>query len=82
MTNENKKFEKNKTIGSIKIILKKFQLLLILATNLITKIKQVNLSIPTLKTWLIILKIIQLVKQMLKRFKCIKKNQKNRKNKI
>ena len=78
MTNENKQFETNKIIkegpkeiivliGLIKINLKKFQLLLT-ATNLITKIKQVNLSILTLKTWLIILKIIQLVKQMLKNF--------------
>ena len=30
----------------------------------------------TLKTWLIILKMIQLVKQMLKKFKCIKRNKK------
>ena len=37
----------------------KFQLLLT-ATNLITRIKQVNVSILTLKTWLIILEIIQL----------------------
>ena len=44
----------------------KFQLLLT-AVNLITKIKQANLSILTLKAWLIILEIIQLVKQMLKK---------------
>ena len=53
-------------IGMIKISFKKYQLLLT-TTNLITKIKQVNSSIMTLKTWLIILKIIQLVKQMLKK---------------
>ena len=51
-------FNKNK--------LKKMYLLLA-ETNLVTKIKQVNSSILTLKTWLIILKIIQLVKQMLKK---------------
>ena len=45
----------------------KFQLLLI-ATNLITRIEQANLSVLTLKTWLIILVIIQLVKQMLKNY--------------
>ena len=56
--------------------------LLLTATNLIIKIKQVNSSILTLKTWLIILEIIQLVKQMLKRFKCIKRNKKCRNNKI
>ena len=64
-------FDKNKfkeVLGLIKISLKSFQLLLA-ATNLITRIKQVNLSILTLKTWLIILEIMQLVKQMLKRFK-------------
>ena len=38
---------------------KKNQLLLT-ATNLITRIKQVNSSILTLKTWLIILLIMQL----------------------
>ena len=66
-------FNKNK--------LKKMYLLLA-ETNLVTKIKQVNSSILTLKTWLIILKIIQLVKQMLKKkFKCIKQNKKCR-NKI
>ena len=32
-----------------------------------TRTKQVNLSILTLKTWLIILKIIQLVKYMIKK---------------
>ena len=44
----------------------KFQLLLTV-TILVTKKKKVNLSILTLKTWLIIFKIIQLVKQMLKK---------------
>ena len=77
MTNENKQFKKIiikeepkeiilVLIGWIKINLKKFQLLLT-ATNLITRIKQASLSILTLKTWLIILKIIKLVKQMLKK---------------
>ena len=51
-------FDKNK--------LKIYQLLLT-ATNLITKIKQVNASILTLKTWLIILETIQLVKYLLKK---------------
>ena len=60
----------------------KFIKLLLTATNLITKIKQVNLIILTLKTWLIILKIIQLVKYLLKRFKCIKRNKKCRNDKI
>ena len=67
--------------GLIKISLKKFQPLLT-ATNLISRIKQANLSILTLKSWLIILEIIQLVKQMLKKFKCIKRNNKCRNNKI
>ena len=57
-------------IDLTKIGLKTFQLLLT-ATNLITRIKQVNLNILTLKAWLIILniinEIIQLVKQMLKK---------------
>ena len=54
-------FDKNKLDES------KFQLLLTV-TNLVTKKKKkVNLSILTLKTWLIIFKIIQLVKQMLKK---------------
>ena len=77
MTNENKQFKKIiikeepkeiilVLIGWIKINLKKFQLLLT-AANLITRIKQASLSILTLKTWLIILKIIKLVKQMLKK---------------
>ena len=43
---------------------KKYQLLLTV-TNLITKIKQVNSGIMTLKTWLIILTTIQLVKYLL-----------------
>ena len=67
--------------GLIKIILKRFQLLLT-ETNLITKIKQMNLSILTLNTWLIILEIIQLVKQMLKKIKCIKQNKKCGNNKM
>ena len=37
------------------------------ATNLITGIKQVNSGILKLKTWLIISKIIQLVKYLLKK---------------
>ena len=60
MTNDNKQFKKinilkeePKEIKSLnwlmKISLKKFQLLLT-ATNLITKIKQVNLSILKLRT--------------------------------
>ena len=68
LTNENKQFkiiniikEEPKEIKSpnwfVKINLK----------NLITRIKQVNLSILTLKAWLIILQIRQLVKQMLKK---------------
>ena len=44
----------------------KFKEILFTAINLVIKIKQVNLNILTLKTWLIILGIIQLVKQMLK----------------
>ena len=40
-------------------------LAIIEAANLVTGIKQVNSSILTLKTWLIILKIIQLVKYLL-----------------
>ena len=44
---------------------KTFQLLLT-ATNLITKIKQANSNMITLKTWLIILEILQLVKYLLK----------------
>ena len=59
-----KKKMKMQQIGMIKISLKKYQLLLT-TTNLITKIKQVNSSIMTLKTWLIILTIIQLVKHLL-----------------
>ena len=58
MTDHPNWFDKNK--------LKKYQVLLT-ATNLITKVKQVNSSILTLKTWLIIFEIIQLVKQMLKK---------------
>ena len=50
----------------MKISLKTFQLLLT-ATNLITEIKQVNSRILVLETWLIILKIIQLVKYLLKK---------------
>ena len=41
--------------------------LFLTATNLITGIKQVNSSILALEAWLIILEIIQLVKQMLKK---------------
>ena len=55
-----------KSLKKIKISLKKFQLLLT-AINLITGIKQVNSSILTLETWLIMLEIMQLVKQMLKK---------------
>ena len=44
----------------------KFKEILLTAINLVTNIKQVILNILILKTWLIILKIIQLVKQMLK----------------
>ena len=74
MRNENKQFKKNNIIkeepkspiGLIKLSLKRFQLLLT-ATNLVTKIKQANSNMITLKTWLIILEIIQLVKQMLKK---------------
>ena len=44
--------------------------------------KIVNSSILTLRTWLIILKIIQLVKYLLKMLKCIKRNKKHRNNKI
>ena len=40
--------------------------LLLTAINLVTKIKYVTLNILTLNAWLIILKIMQLVKQMLK----------------
>ena len=63
--------EKNKNniiilIDLTKISLKTF-LLLLTATNLITGIKQVNSNILVLKTWLIILKIIQLVKYQLKK---------------
>ena len=36
-----------------------------------------NSSILTLKTWLIILEIIQLVKYLIKKFKYIKQNKKN-----
>ena len=46
--------------------LKKNQVLLT-ATNLITRIKQVTSSILTLNTWLIILEIIQLVKYVPKK---------------
>ena len=42
---------------------KKYQLLLT-ATNLIIKIKQVNSGIMTLNTWLIVLTKIQLVKYL------------------
>ena len=52
--------------GMIKIISKKYQLLLT-AINLITRIKQVNSGIMILKTWLIVLTKIQLVKHMLKK---------------
>ena len=52
--------------GMIKIISKKYQLLLT-AINLITRIKQVNSGIMILKTWLIVLTKIQLVKYMLKK---------------
>ena len=38
--------------------------------------------VDILKTWLIILKTIQLVKQMLKKLKCIKPNKRSRNNKI
>ena len=43
---------------------KKYQLFLTV-TNLITKIKQVNSGIMTLKTWLILLTTIQLVRYLL-----------------
>ena len=43
---------------------KKYQLFLTV-TNLITKIKQVNSGIMTLKTWLILLTTIQLLKYLL-----------------
>ena len=48
---------------------KKFKKILAIVdtTNLITKIKQVNSTIMTLKTWLIILTKIQLVKYWLKK---------------
>ena len=52
--------------GMIKIISKKYQLLLT-AISLITRIKQVNSGIMILKTWLIVLTKIQLVKYMLKK---------------
>ena len=52
--------------GMIKIISKKYQLLLT-AINLITRIKQVNSGIMILKTWLIVLTKIQLAKYMLKK---------------
>ena len=53
-------------IGMIKISSKKYQLLLT-TTNLIIKIKQVNLSTMTLMSWLIVLTKIQLVKYLLKK---------------
>ena len=43
---------------------KKYQLFLTV-TSLITKIKQVNSGIMTLKTWLILLTTIQLVRYLL-----------------
>ena len=52
-------------IGLRKISLKTFQLLLT-ATNLIARVKQVNSSILTLKTCLIKSEIMQLVKYLLK----------------
>ena len=60
------KKRKIRQIGLTEIILKEFQLLLT-AKNLITGVKQVNLSILALETWLMILEIIQLVKYMLKK---------------
>ena len=52
------------------------------AANLITGIKLVNSGILKLKTWLIVLKIIQLVKYLLKKvFKYIKRTKKRRNNK-
>ena len=63
--NIKKLIEKPKEINSPTWLDKnKFEkiLAIITATNLVTKIKQVTLNILKLKTWLIILKIIQLVK--------------------
>ena len=78
MTNENKQFEKNKIIKEEPKEIKipncidknKFrEILTIIDSNKFGyKNKEANLRIMTLKTWLIILKIIQLVKQMLKNF--------------
>ena len=68
-------------IGLTKIRLTKFQLLLT-AKHLVTGIKQLNSIIFTLKTWLIILEIIQLEKHLLKKIKYIKRNKKRRNNKI
>ena len=92
MTNQNKQFKKNNIIKEeLKEIKRpnwidknKFKevLAIIIATTLITKIKEANLSMLTLKTWLIILETIQLVKQMLKKLKCIKPNKRSRNNKI
>ena len=67
-------------IGLTEISFKKIQLLLT-ATNLITRTKLVDSNILTLKTWLMILEIIQLVKYLLKRFKYIKPNKKCGNNK-
>ena len=53
-------------------------LVILTVTNLITKIKWVYSSIITLKTWLIMLEIIQLVKYKQKRSKCIKQNKYSR----
>ena len=63
---ENQKSMKIQQIGMIKMSLKKYYVLLT-AINLVTKIKQVNLGTRTLATWLIILKIIQLAKYLLKK---------------
>ena len=67
--------------GLTKIGLKNFQPLLT-ATNLVTRIKQVNLCILTLKTWLIILKIMISEISAKKSLNTLNKIKKCRNNKI
>ena len=63
---KSRKTDENTTDWFNKNKFKKYQPLLT-AANLITKTKYVNSSIMTLKTWLIILTKIQLVKYLLQK---------------
>ena len=92
MTNENKQLKKNDIINEEPKEIKspnwfdknKFKkILAVIDSNEFNyKNKIGEFKYIKLKTWIIISKIIQLVKQMLKKVKCIKRNKECRNNKI